>query len=158
MLDDLTSAENANEDRVTPSSADIRALLDHWSAAAQAKDIDGLMALYAPDITYFDVIPPLDYTGFDAVRGNFLRWFDAWSSSIAIEISSLKIVTSGEIAIAHMLIRTSGTLKNRLEVGYWVRATLCCQRSDTRCWIMHEHISLPVDPVSRTAVMDLVPS
>src|ERR687893_2917551 len=36
-----------------------------------------LMALYASDIVYFDVVPPLHYTGSAAVQRNILRWFDA---------------------------------------------------------------------------------
>ena len=65
---------------------------------------------------------------------------DAWKSSIGVEIRDLHILASGEIAVAHMLHRTSGTLKNGREVGYWVRATVCCQRSDHR-WGLRTNIS-----------------
>ena len=44
-----------------------------------------------------------------------------------------------------------------MSVGFWVRATDGCRRSDDEWRITHEHISLPVDPMSRSAVMDLVP-
>jgi ketosteroid isomerase-like protein len=74
-----------------------------------------------------------------------------------MEIRDLTILASGDVAAAHMLIRTSGTLKNGHEVGYWVRATICCQRSHNRWLITHEHISLPVHPGSWRAAMDLVP-
>jgi ketosteroid isomerase-like protein len=136
---------------------EVRALLESWSEAARIKDIDRLMSLYSPDIVYFDVVPPLQYTGSAAVRGNFLRWFDGFKSSIGQEIRGLNILVSGDIAVAYMLIRASGTLKDGREVGYWVRATLCCQRSDHRWLITHEHISLPVDFESGRAAMDLVP-
>lgn len=137
--------------------SEVRALLDRWSDAARTKDIDRLMALYAPDIVYFDVVPGLQYTGSAAVRGNFLRWFDAWQSAIGQEIRDLKIVASEDVAIASMLIRASGTLKNGREVSYWVRATVGCQRSDHTWLIVHEHVSLPVDVPSGSAAMDLVP-
>jgi uncharacterized protein (TIGR02246 family) len=136
---------------------EVRALLDNWSEAIRGKDIERLMALYAPDIVYFDVVPPLQFTGSAAIRRNFLRWFDAWQSAIGQDIRDLHILASGEIALAHMLIRASGTLKNGREVGYWVRATVGCQRSDQRWVITHEHISLPVDVASGRAAMDLVP-
>lgn len=139
------------------TQSEVRALLDSWSEAARIKDIDRLMSLYSPDITYFDVVPPLQYTGSATVRRNFLRWFDGWKSSIGMEIHDLNILASGDVAAAFMLIRTSGTLKNGQEVGYWVRATVCCQRSNQRWLITHEHISLPVDPGSWRAAMDLVP-
>jgi ketosteroid isomerase-like protein len=140
-----------------PPELEVRALLESWSEAVRVKDIDRLMALYAPDSVYFDVVPPLHYTGSAAVRRNFLRWFDAWESAIGQDIRDLNIAASGEVAVAHMLIRASGTLKNGREVGYWVRATVGCQRSNGRWLITHEHISLPVDVASGQAVMDLVP-
>jgi ketosteroid isomerase-like protein len=115
------------------------------------------MALYAPEIVYFDVVPPLHYTGSAAIRRNFLRWFDAWQSTIGVEIRDVTISASRDIGVAHLLHRTSGTLKNRREVDYWVRATVCCQRSNQTWVITHEHISLPVDVASARAAMDLVP-
>ena len=139
------------------TESEVRALLDRWSEAARTKDIERLMALYAPDIVYFDVVPPLQYTGSAAVRRNFLRWFDNWESAIGQEIRDVHIVANAESAVACMLIRASGTLKNGREVGYWVRATVCCQRSDHGWLIAHEHVSLPVDFASGRAVMDLVP-
>ena len=39
------------------TQAEVKALLDRWSEACRTKDIDRLMSLYAPDITYFDVVP-----------------------------------------------------------------------------------------------------
>jgi len=145
------------EDAMASTQSEVRALLESWSEAIRIKDIDRLMSLYSPDIVYFDLVPPLQYTGSAAVRGNFLRMFDGFKSLIGQEIRGLHILASGDIAVAYMLIRASGTLKNGQEVGYWVRATVCCQRSDHRWLITHEHISLPVDFESRHAAMDLVP-
>jgi ketosteroid isomerase-like protein len=139
------------------TQSEVRALLDSWSEATRLKDIDRLMSLYSPDITYFDVVLPLQHTGYDAVRRNFLRWFDGWESAIGVEIRDSNILVSGDVAAAYMLHRTSGTLKNGHEVGYWVRATVCCQRSNHRWLITYEHISLPVNPRSWSAAMDLVP-
>jgi uncharacterized protein (TIGR02246 family) len=145
------------EDAMDSTQAEVRALLDRWSEAARSKDIDRLMALYAPDIVYFDVVPPLHFTGSAAVQGNFLRWFDAYQGAIGQEIRDVQIVASGDLAVAHMLIGASGTLKNGREVSYWVRATICCQRADDRWVIRHEHVSLPMDMASGRAALDLTP-
>jgi uncharacterized protein (TIGR02246 family) len=145
------------EDAMDSTQAEVRALLDRWSEAARSKDIGRLMALYAPDIVYFDVVPPLHYTGSAALRQNFLRWFDAYQGSIGQEIRDVQIAASGDLAVAHLLIGASGTLKNGREVGYWVRATICCQRSGDRWVIRHEHVSLPVDFETGHAAMDLTP-
>jgi ketosteroid isomerase-like protein len=137
--------------------SEVGALLDSRSEAVRIKDIDGLMSLYAPDVVYFDVVPGLQFTGSAALRARFLQWFDNVEDSIRIEIRDLNILAGRDIAVAYMLNRTSGTLKNGREVGYWVRATVCCQRSNHRWLIKHEHISLPVNFESGSAAMDLVP-
>ena len=139
------------------TESEIRTLLESWSDAARTKDIDRLMSLYSSDIVYFDVVPTLQYTGSAAVRANFLRWFDGFEGSIGQEVRDSHILVSEDIAVAYMLIRASGTLKNGREVGYWVRATSCCRRSDQSWLIVHEHVSLPVDFESGRAAMDLVP-
>jgi ketosteroid isomerase-like protein len=139
------------------AQSEVRALLDSWSGAIRIKDIDRLMSLYSPDSVYFDLVPPLQITGSAAIRRNFLRWFESWKSSIGVEIRDLNIFVSGDVAAAYMLHRTSGTLKDGREVGYWVRATVCCQRSHQTWLITHEHVSLPVDFASGSAAMDLVP-
>ena len=142
---------------MTSTQVEVRELLDNWSEAIRTKDIDRLMTLYGPDIVYFDVVPPLRYRGSEAVRRNFLRWFDSWASLIGQEVGDLHLVTNGDIAVAYMLLRASGTLKNGREVSYWVRTTVGCQRADGKWMITHEHVSLPVDVASGQAVMDLLP-
>ena len=145
------------EEAMASTQSEVRALLECWSEAARTKDIDRLMSLYSSDIVYFDVVSPLKFTGSAAVRSNFLRWFDGWKSSIGLEIRELNVLASGDVAAAYMLIRASGTLTDGRDVGYWVRATVCCQRSDQTWLIAHEHISLPVDVKSGRMVMDAVP-
>jgi ketosteroid isomerase-like protein len=145
------------EDAMASTESEIRTLLENWSEAARAKDIDRLMSLYSPDIVYFDVVPPLQFAGSAAVRANFLRWFGGFESSIGQEVRDQHISLSGDIAVAYMLIRASGTLKDGREVGYWVRATVSCKRSNLRWLITHEHISLPFDFERGSVAMDLVP-
>jgi ketosteroid isomerase-like protein len=145
------------EEAMASTESEVRALLDSRSEAIRLKDIDRLMSLYSPDIVYFDLVPPLRYAGSAALRSRFLQWFDRWKSSIGQEIREVNILESGDIAAAYMLVRASGTLKNGQEVGYWVRATDCCRRSNHRWLITHEHISLPVDLESGRAARDLVP-
>jgi ketosteroid isomerase-like protein len=139
------------------TQSEVKALLDGRSEAVWVKDIDRLMPFYSPDIVYFDLVPGLRYIGSPALRVRFSHWFDAFEGSIGQEIRDLNTLASGDVAVAHMLIRASGTLKSGREVGYWVRATSCCQRSSNGWLIAHEHVSLPVDFESGSAAMDLVP-
>ena len=137
--------------------SEVRALLDRQSDAMRAKDIDRLMPLYSPDIVYFDVVPPLQFVGSAALRRRFLDWFDGFKGPIDMEIRDLHVSASGDSAVAFWLSRAKGTLKNGQEVGLWVRATSCCQRSGQTWLVTHEHISIPVDLKSGKPAMDLVP-
>ena len=137
--------------------SEVGGLLDSRSEAVRIKDIVRLMSLYSPDVVYFDVVPGLQFTGSAALRARFLQWFDSVEGSISMEIRDLNILVGRDIAVAYMLNRTSGTLKNGREVGHWVRATVGWQRSNHRWLIEHEHISLPVNFESGRAAMDLVP-
>lgn len=145
------------EDAMDSTQSEIRALLDRQAEAMRTKDIDRLMSCYSPDIVYFDTVPPLQYVGSAALRGRFLEWFDGWQSAIGMEKRDLRIVTSGDLAVANFLNRASGTLKNGREVGSWVRVTTCCHRSNQRWLVTHEHVSWPVDAQSGSAAKDLVP-
>ena len=139
------------------TQSEIRTCLDSRSEAIRKKELDRLMSYYSPDIIYFDIVPPLQYVGADALRGRFTEWFHSYQSGIAQEIRDLTTVVSGDMAFTSMLIRSGGTLANGNEVGLWVRATSCFQQSNGKWLITHEHISLPVDLRSRSAAIDLVP-
>jgi ketosteroid isomerase-like protein len=139
------------------NESEIRTLVDSRSEAIRMKDIDRLMSYYSPDIAYFDAVPPLQYVGSGALRDRFLQWFDGYKTGIGQDVRHLNIVASGDVAVAFMLIRAGGTLKNGNEFESWVRATSCCKRSNITWLIAHEHISVPVDPGSGRAAVDLVP-
>ena len=95
--------------------------------------------------------------GSAALRERFSHWFDGFEGSIGQEVHDMTIVTSGDVAVASMLIRASGTRKNGHEVGFCVRATSSFQRSDKGWLITHEHVSLPIDLASGSAVTNLAP-
>jgi ketosteroid isomerase-like protein len=136
--------------------SEVNALFDRRVEACRAKDIDRLMALYAPDCVYFDIVPPLQFTGSDAIRRNFLRWFDEYDGPIGLETSDLTVAVNGDVAFAHMLHLDSGN-RNGSVSGVWLRSTVCCRRLDNRWCITHEHISMPVDPRSGTVILYLKP-
>jgi ketosteroid isomerase-like protein len=142
---------------MTSAETQIRALLDSRSAAMGDKDIEWVMSLYSPDIVYFDLVPPLQYAGSSALRERFSDWFGRWTGPIGQELGDLKVIAGDTVAAAWMLIRASGTLKTGQDVDFWVRVSNSFQRSGDRWFITHEHVSLPVNMQTRTAVMDLAP-
>ena len=136
---------------------EVRALLDRRSDAARDKDLSQLLSLYAPDVVYFDVVPGLQYIGTSALRDRFAGWFSAFAGPITIHLRDVTILASGDLSVAFMLNRTSGTLTNGQAVSYWVRATVCCRRSAGGWLIAHEHVSLPVEMATGRVAMHLTP-
>lgn len=139
------------------TESEISALVDSRSEAIRRKDLDRLVSFYAPDVRYFDVVPPLQYVGSDALRGRFTHWFDGWEGGIRQDVHDLEVLVSGDIAVTSMLIRSGGTLEGGQEVTLWVRATSTFHRSDGTWLITHEHVSLPADLQSGRAATDLTP-
>jgi ketosteroid isomerase-like protein len=137
--------------------SEIRTLMETRGQAIRAKDIDRLMSVFADDVVYFDVVPPLRYAGAATLRARFTHWFGSWESGIGQELHDLTVIADGDVASAHMLVRASGTRTGGREVGYWVRVSNGCRRSNGRSAITHEHVSIPVDFASGRVVMDLVP-
>jgi ketosteroid isomerase-like protein len=123
-----------------------------------AKDIERLMSLYADDVVYFDLVPPLRYSGAEALRARFVDWFSRWDGPIGQELHEPDVAADAQVATAHMLVRAHGTLLAGGSVDYFVRVSNSCRRVDGRWVITHEHVSLPVDlAAGGRAVMDLVP-
>lgn len=137
--------------------SEIQALYASQFDAIRAKDVDRLMSFYSPDIVYYDVVPPLRFVGSAALRDRFTEWFAGFQTPIAMDMRDLSIAAADNLAVAHWLSRSSGTLTNGRTVGSWVRATSSCQRSHDRWLITHEHISLPVDVTTGRPAADLVP-
>jgi uncharacterized protein (TIGR02246 family) len=143
---------------------EVGALLDERVDACRAKDIDRLMALYSPDVVYFDVVPPLHFTGTDPVRRNFQRWFDEYEGPIGLTTVHQQVAVSGDVAFAHMMHHDTGPLdadsathEQVEDRSLWLRSTVCLRRAEHGWRITHEHISLPVDLRSMQAVLDLTP-
>lgn len=135
----------------------IRAVMDQRAAAMGARDIERVMALYAADVVYFDVVPPLSCAGAAALRSRFMDWFERWESPIGQRVDHLQVIAADDVAIAFMLIEASGTLKGGRSVEYWARTTNGLRLTGDGWRIVHEHVSLPVDMATRSAVLDLVP-
>lgn len=96
-------------DAMASTRGQIRALLKARSKAVEAKDIDLLMSFYRHDVVYFDLVPPLQYVGSEALRGRFLDWFARFRGPIRQEIGDLHLSAGDGFAAAYMLIRAGGT-------------------------------------------------
>ena len=147
-----------NERTRTADEAQIRRLVDEWAKALHAKDVDAVMACYAPDVLVFDLAPPLRNAGADLHRSNFTQWFKTFRGPIGSDLRDLQIVTGEDVAFCHGLNRISGERTSGEKTDVWVRVTVCCRKIDGRWKVAHEHVSVPfhMDGSFRAAV-DLAP-
>jgi uncharacterized protein (TIGR02246 family) len=136
---------------------EIRALLDHVATAIRAKDVDALMAHYAPDVLTFDLLSPLQYTGADAIRKRASQWFSSFQGPIGYEMRNLSVTAGHDVAFCHGLNGSSGTNKDGAKVDMWWRATNCLRKIDGKWLITHAHSSEPFDMKTGKALLDLKP-
>ena len=138
--------------------AQIRGLIDTWAEAIRAKDVDAVMSHFAADIVTFDLAPPLQSTGADALRQSLEAWFPTFRGPVGYEIRDLSITADGDVAFCRSLNRISGTRTDGEETDVWVRSTVGLRRIGGRWQVTHEHSSVPfyMDGSYRAAV-DLEP-
>jgi len=141
----------------TLDEAGIRRRIGKWAEAICARDLDGVMSLYAPHIVSFDLDPPLQYTGVEAKRQRWLNVFAMYQRVLGYEIRDLTITLGGDIAFGRSLNRISGILISGSKTGFWLRWTTCFQKIDGAWLIAHEQLSVPIDPESGRAALNLEP-
>jgi uncharacterized protein (TIGR02246 family) len=135
----------------------IRQLIDEIVEGLQAKNLEDLKTLYAPDVVSFDVEPPLQHVGLDAKLRNWANVF-AIFETVAYEVRDLAITVGDHVAFGHAFARLSGTLKDGTATnGMWVRVTYCFQKSDGAWAIAHDQVSVPLDIRSGKGMVDLQP-
>lgn len=129
---------------------EVRTLIDDWVTAFCAKDIDGIMSCYAPDVLAFDAIMELQFKGAEAYRRQFETGFTYMPGPILFEVHGLNVTARDDVAFGHYLARCGcgGTDANGEEKAGWLRVTVGCRRTDGRWRIVHEHCSSPFDPQS----------
>lgn len=141
----------------TDEEAQIRDRLDDWAKATRAKDLDGIMANYAPDILAFDAVGQLQFKGAEAYRRHWEVCLSYMEGPMRFEMHDLGITARDDVAFCHYLAHCGGTGQDGKEHSGWTRATACLRKSNGRWLIVHEHFSAPFDPESGKALFDLKP-
>jgi ketosteroid isomerase-like protein len=121
----------------------LRRRIDDIAQAIRDKDVDQLLTFYAPDVTVFDLRPPLDVRGVSAYRKNFDQWFASFEGPLDFEVHNLRVVPGDGAAFCHYLALVSGARPGGRASGYWIRGTTCFERRDGEWLVSHEHLSMP---------------
>ena len=129
---------------VQSNEADLRHRIDTLAQAIRDKNVDDVMAHYAPDIVVYDLTPPLDVHSADEYRKNCERWFASMPGPIDYQVRDLRVSLSESHAFTHWVGHVTGTRESGEKADYWVRTTTCFQKANGQWLVAHEHISMPV--------------
>jgi uncharacterized protein (TIGR02246 family) len=141
----------------TKEQAAIRELVDGFVKAIRAKDIHGVMSVFAPEVVSFDLGPPLQHGGGEPFVERWKALFASYKDAIDYEVRDLQIVAGANVAFGHSLNRISGTLQNGQKSNRWLRWTTGYRQTNGKWLIVHEQVSVPVDLKTGKAALDLEP-
>jgi uncharacterized protein (TIGR02246 family) len=136
---------------------ELRELVEERVTAVRAKNPAPLADRLHQDVVQFNAVPPLRSRGRGAIAEQTQAWFDSYATEIGYEVQELQATADADLGFCSFLYHVSGTLVGGDEVDMWVRATLCCRRTDGRWLITHDHESVPFDPASGQALISLAP-
>jgi ketosteroid isomerase-like protein len=145
------------EETKNNEEAELKRVIEGGVEAFRARDIDGMMSMYAPELVSFDLVPPLRYVGADAYRKRWEETFSSFQGPIGYEMHDLSITVGDDVAFTHSLNRLSATLTTGQQTDLWLRATVCWRSINGQWLIMHTHVSVPVDVEHGQALLDLSP-
>lgn len=136
-------AENRDE-------LDIRRLIIKWAKALEAKDAEGLTADYAPDAVLYDAIPPYKTVGAGNIRKVWEHCFPYLPEFKSVH-RDLSIHVEGNMAFVHGLHNFEPTPADHPCGKSWLRITVCYRRIEGQWRVVHEHVSLPFNPIDNHA-------
>jgi uncharacterized protein (TIGR02246 family) len=123
----------------------VKALEDQFAAAVRAKDVDGIMKIYTPDVFVFDLVPPRQYVGAAAYRKDWQALISSYKGPIEFEITDLSVEIDGNTAFGHSIQRLSGTGTKGQQTDMTVRVTDVYRKVKGEWRVAQEHVSVPVD-------------
>lgn len=150
----LSRDEQALSERVENMSEDeaaIRRLISAWSHALEAKDLDGLVADYADDAVLFDAIPPYKTVGKEAIRQVWANCLPYFPERFKAEHRDIVIHVAGDIAIMHCVHHFIPEPADDPSGQTWLRVTVGYRRINGQWKSVHDHISIPFNPMNNQA-------
>jgi uncharacterized protein (TIGR02246 family) len=131
--------------------AAIQALYKEFNDAFNKKDVNGIMAVYAPDVFVFDVIPPREYPSWDAYKKDWEGLFATFPGPVTNTVADLHITVVGSVAYTRSIDEGTLTAKDGSKTHLVVRSTDVLRKSNGKWRIVQEHNSVPADPTTGKA-------
>ena len=129
--------------------------LEHKCIAATSTDQAASLGCFDEnDIVLYDFIPPLQYSGDKAVRGDLDNFFNN-AKNLKGEFVELQIVTDGKLGVVHSIQHFTWTSKDGKPMEATLRVTDALHKTGGKWKIFHTHVSVPVNPDTGKAEMNL---
>lgn len=141
----------------TGSETEIRELIDTLLRAASAKDVESSLAPYAANVVAFDLVDPLQYKGVDTIRTRLNEWFSSFEGPIELTFDELEITAGDDVGFCHGLHHLNGTKTDGTKLEMSWRTTICLRKVAGTWTITHSHDSVPFNPQTGQASLDLKP-
>jgi ketosteroid isomerase-like protein len=134
--------------------AEIQNLIVTWSQALERRDVNKMMLHYAPHAVLFDVKPPFQTQGVEAISAVWKACLPYFPKQFRSIHEGLTISISGDIAFVYGFHRIE---PSKVEAEHpagqaLLRITVGFQRIDQSWKVIHEHVSLPFDPATGRVV------
>ena len=128
-------------------------LTESYRRAFEARDLNGIMAVYAPEsqLFVFDAIPPRDYPNAAAYRKDWQGILQAFPGPVHDTVQQFAVVVVGPVAYGHHIEDVRLTRKNGSVWHVVLRVTDVYRKSGNDWKIVQEHVSWPVDPMTGKA-------
>lgn len=131
----------------------IRQMMAEWSRAVETKDVDAIVADYTPETVQYDAIPPYKTVGPEGIRKSWEGCLPHFPDSFRSEHRDVVVHVLGDTAFAYGMHHFAPTPADHPCGMTWMRVTLGFRRIDGAWKVVHEHVSIPFNPMDNTAWM-----
>lgn len=138
----------------TANNADAQRILDiaqEWSRAIEAKDADRIVEHYADETLLFDAIPPFITRGRNAIAELWRQCLPYFPDKVQSKHRDVNVEVSGDLAVLTALHHFVPDQDDHPCATTMMRVTVVYRRIDGDWKVVHEHVSVPFDPITNKA-------
>lgn len=129
----------------------IQDLMTRWRDALEQRDVAAMMQDYASDAVLFDACPPYKTVGVEAIRQVWENCLPYFPDEFRSEHRDLTIHIDRDIAFVYGLHHFVPTPADHPCGQTWMRLSIGLRRIDGAWKVVHEHVSIPFNPMNREA-------
>lgn len=137
--------------KYSQDEAAIRELMAAWGRAVENRDLDAIEAGYAPNAVLFDAIPPYKTEGPQNIRKLWESCFPYFPETFKSEHRDIEVHVDGDVAFVHCVHHLLPTPPDHPCGMTWLRVTAGYRRIDGVWKVVHEHVSIPFNPMNNQA-------